>query len=257
MAAMQIVGNEMLKFTGEHLVTTRTVRELIFDGYDDPVLDLLHRLKLKQFVIPFERFGWFVERNLSSSYDGRFHMNTGAADIRQLGMLQLWNGQNRTPAFGGDCGRIYGTSAELWPPADKFAPLTMFLGDVCRSITLKWRGEQLTKGIVGQKYVGDESVFDNGWNYPEMGCYCTSDVCPDLLPGAVNVSECKFGAPAFISYPHFHLADPSYRTDIDGLRPDAKEHEFYMVIERSTGIPLEVRAPIQINLMMDEYPHMK
>lgn len=256
---MKMIVNELLKFTSEDFVVTKPVREFIFEGYEDRVLDILKRLNMKKFDIPFRKFGWFVDRNGSSEYDGRYHMNTGASDIKQLGMLDMWNFKTHTGVYGGDCGRVRGTSGELWPPGDKESPLVMFLPDVCRPLVLNHAGQLEKFNIVGEKYVADETVFDNGWHVPENMCYCTADAatCPDLLPGVMNVSECKFGAPAFISFPHFYLADPHYRVDIDGMNPSKEEHEMYLAMVRSAGIPLEVKAGIQINLLMDSYSHIR
>lgn len=253
---MKFVGSHLLDWAHEHLTVTKTVRSLIFDGYDDIILDLMGRLNLKQFYIPFKRFGWFVERNASSSYDGRFHMDTGAADINRLGMLQLWNGHSRTGAYPGDCGKVQGTTGELWPPVSTVeTPLEMFIGDVCRSLRLKYAGEGEKFGVQAQRYVADESVLDNGDKYDEAACYCTGapGECPDLAPGAMNVSSCKFGAPAFLSFPHFYLGDASYREAVEGMEPNEELHSFYMLMVRKLGIPMEVRAGMQINLLMDEY----
>lgn len=255
-ALMKIVGEQLMNWAGEKLAVTHTVRELIFDGYDDKILDVLRRLNLKSFDIPFDRFGWFVDRNGSSSYDGRFHMRTGEDDIKNLGLLQLWNLQGRTAAYPGDCGLVRGTTGELWPPeSDAQKTLTMFIGDVCRSLQLKYDGEGEKFGVRAQRFRADESVLDNGRRYEEAACYCTADAqtCPDLAPGVMNVSTCKFGAPAFLSFPHFYLADESYREQVEGMVPDEALHSFYMLLVRSLGVPMEVRAGIQINLMMDEY----
>lgn len=39
---------------------TKTVRELVFDGYDDKMLDLVEKLNIS-INIPFKKFGWFVD----------------------------------------------------------------------------------------------------------------------------------------------------------------------------------------------------
>lgn len=52
-------------------------------------------------------------------------------------------------------------------------------------------------------------------------CYC--DEVRDnncLPPGALNVSSCRFGAPAFVSQPHFYNMDPYYADKIKGLKPN-------------------------------------
>lgn len=69
-----------------------------------------------------------------------------------------------------------------------------------------------------------------------------------------NASACKFDAPAFVSFPHFYLADKNYISKIDGMRPDKEKHEFYVSMEPRTGIPLDIRAQLQINLLLQSYP---
>jgi len=233
-------------------MNTKTVRELLFEGYDDPLLDFLRELKIPTINIPFSKFGWFAERNESSTYDGTFNMFTGEHDITKLGVMSLWNGNNRTDFYRDQCGVISGTTGELWPPVNGKPDISLFVTDFCRPIKLSYKSDFSSMGIDGGKWVGDERVFDNGRNYEPNSCYCTADVaeCPDLPSGVQNVSQCKFGAPAFISFPHFYLADPTYLNNIEGMHPNAEEHEFYVSMEPRTGIPLRVRAALQLNLLL-------
>ncbi|ENN78637.1 hypothetical protein D910_09209 [Dendroctonus ponderosae] len=62
----------------------------------------------------------------------------------------------------------------------------------------------------------------------------------------------KFGAPAYMSYPHFYLADPGYIHDVDGMSPNAELHATKMALEPSTGMPLHVKAAFQLNLLMSQ-----
>lgn len=61
----------------------------------------------------------------------------------------------------------------------------------------------------------------------------------------------RFGAPAFISYPHFYLADSSYREGIEGMHPNKTLHQFSISLEPHTGIPLQVNAEMQINIYIE------
>lgn len=198
-----------------------------------------------------------MDRNDSYTYDGNFTMFTGENDISQLGVLQLWNSKNKTDLYRGSCDNVYGTTGELWPPISEGTkpPLTVFATDVCRAVTVKYDSDYTKFGINGYKWVGDDSVFDNGIKYPDMGCYCSAveESCPDLLPGVFNASSCKFGAPAFVSFPHFYLAHEHYVEAVDGLSPNKDEHQFSVAMEPRTGIPLSVRAQLQINLLMKPY----
>lgn len=184
-------------------------------------------------------------------------MDTGINDITKLGLLQLWNGEPTANLFRGDCDKVHGTTGELLPPIPKGQkpPLTVFATDVCRAITIKYDSDYKLHGINGYKWIADDSVFDNGHKYPEMSCYCSAreESCPDLLPGVFNASSCKFGAPAFVSFPHFYLAHDAYTNIIDGMHPTKEEHEFSIAVEPSTGIPLNVKAQLQINILMQPF----
>jgi scavenger receptor class B, member 1 len=240
------------------LFVKRRVSELLFDGYEDRLLTVLRANQNPAFPKPpFEKMGWFVDRNNSETYDGKFRMFTGIDDIFKLGNLQLWNGKPMTNMYREHCGDVRGTTGELWPPIDegKKPDLSLFVSDVCRTITLKYSEEYSKLGIDGYKWVADESVFDNGKKYPDMSCYCSAaqENCPDLASGVFNASKCKWDSPAFISFPHFYLADEIYRNNISGMMPDKDEHEFYMALEPRTGIPLSIKAALQINLLIRPY----
>ena len=82
------------------------------------------------------------------------------------------------------------------------------------------------------------------------------DTCQDLyyfqdMPlGLLNVSSCKFESPAYVSYPHFYLADPKLIEAMDpasDLKPDKSKHESYLSLDHRSGIPLEVAVRMQIN----------
>ena len=50
---------------------TKTVREFLFDGYEDPLITMAETLPaLAQIDIPFDKFGWFykVHYNLAKSF---------------------------------------------------------------------------------------------------------------------------------------------------------------------------------------------
>lgn len=78
-------------------------------------------------------------------------------------------------------------------------------------------------------------------------CYCGGECTPS---GLINVTACRFGAPVFISLPHFYKADPILLDPIEGLTPSDKDHGFTITLEPMTGIPLEVSARFQINVLM-------
>ena len=47
---------------------------------------------------------------------------------------------------------------------------------------------------------------------------CIGAVNIGLYNGLLNVTACKFNAPAYVSFPHFYLADPAI---MDAFHPDS------------------------------------
>lgn len=83
-------------------------------------------------------------------------------------------------------------------------------------------------GIQGYKYVGGPDVVDNGTIDSANECFCSGQC---VASGVMNVTSCRYGAPAFASYPHFYLADSVYTDEVEGMSPEKHKHQFYMVLE--------------------------
>jgi len=250
--------NAFLAGIGEKLFVTKTVREIIFDGYEDPILDDV--AELAKWGIKIDgataRFGFFYGRNGSEWQDGVFNMFTGSTNISRMGQVFTWN-YSSSNFFPGSCGSVRGSAGEMYPPGLEKTQITMFSNDVCRRLTFDFNAESWPKGIHSYEFTGTEAVFDNGTGpgarAPENRCYNPPGA--RLNSGAFNASVCRFGAPVFISFPHFYLADPAYRAGIGaGLAPDAGKHGTYMRVEPLSGLPVDVVARFQVNVLLDEVP---
>ena len=96
--------------------------------------------------------------------------------------------------------------------------ISLFSPDICRTLDLNYKEEVEVDGIKGYRYWGDDKMFANQTQCPDNWCWCPAGECPPH--GALDVSTCKWGAPAYISFPHFYHADPSYREAVIGMRPE-------------------------------------
>lgn len=72
--------------------------------------------------------------------------------------------------------------------------------------------------------------------------------------GVFTLAPCKFNAPIYMSMPHFLDADPYYGSRVDGLKPDASKHEFYLDLEPRTGAPVTLSARVQLNVAISKPP---
>jgi len=56
----------------------------------------------------------------------------------------------------------------------------------------------------------------------------------------------------FVSQPHFYLADPYYSSLVHGMRPNPEKHTTSLKIEPLSGVPVEVLAKFQLNVLIDK-----
>ncbi|KAF9797566.1 hypothetical protein SFRURICE_007343 [Spodoptera frugiperda] len=183
-----------LRMFHPNLFQTANVTSWLFDGIED-------------------------RRNGSIEYDGSFNINTGASDFSQLGNVHEWRYASRTD-YRDECGEVKGSTGELWAPEYGQPELNVFASDICTYLTIAKDRAVQVEGIDGVQYAANDSVFDNGYKYPRMACYCDSVRDAECLPaGALNVSDCR-------------------------------DMNFRLALEMFTGMPLSVAAQLQINLLV-------
>lgn len=244
---MKLMFNEMVNNVDTQIFVTKTVTQLLFDGYDDPLLDAASVIKyLVNISIPFDKFGWFYSRNGSNFYDGVFNMDTGA-NVAHLGRLHFWNNTAATAAFESPCNMINGSAGELFHPRRQRDFVEFYSTDVCRSLRVPYKEEMSLYGLSGYRYQADEMMFASPETNPDNWCYCNGE-CPPA--GLLNETLCRFGVPAFVSFPHMLYADPAVLDQTVGQQPNVSLHNFNMDLEPLTGVPLAVRARFQINMLL-------
>lgn len=244
--------NIALNNNGGALYQTHTAGEWLFDGFYDQFLD--YAMKLNSSLtgaVDSNHFAWFLNRNGSKEFEGLFTIHTGQGDLSQMGEIKFWNGANHTGFYEGDCGRVNGSTADLWVP--NIGPeeyITVYITDTCRIINLVPTSEVEVEGITATMYETKPDTFDNGQRNSDMKCYCPPDKQPDNCPatGVTDLGPCASGVPMYMSHPHFMYADESYSSTITGLEPDYEKHNFFIVMERKLGIPLQVNANVMVSL---------
>lgn len=273
--------------TKANISVTKTVDELLFTGYEDTIINM-GKVAVAEEVPPFDRFGWFYKRNGSIDFDGHYNMDTGAGDISNLGLLRNWNYKDTTNYFKSPCNVLEGSAGEFWPPYQTEDDIRFYSVDLCRTVTLQFARKSSFLDIPGNRYSLAEKTLGNNTKrrYPHEqakyfevttttedffesehsaevtqmpedtedpdvvnlgNCYCNGQCTPD---GLINITSCRYGAPAFVSLPHFYKADPILRDGIVGMNPNEEDHDFYITLEPTTGIPLQVAARLQVNILL-------
>jgi len=269
--------SDMLSTLEAEIFVRKSVGQLLFEGYEDVVMELGTSMTNEddyteedffgeeyesdeENVDPVEdslqdKFGWFYKRNGTSWSDGFVKMHTGSGDISKLGEILEWNNANRVDAFPGECGKIKGSSDGLFPPGSTAHrdTISLYSTDLCRQLFFskdkKEHSEQFSiHGIPVEKFELSPTNFANGTVCRENSCYNNN-----LPTGVQNVTTCKRKSPAYISRPHFHLADPIYQDQFQfGVTPRVGDHDSTFWIEPLSSIPLKVEMRMQLNVLLDK-----
>lgn len=208
--------------------------------------------KLKKKIKINSIFFFKLQRNESEDLAGHFNIDTGKNGIFELGKSRRWNFQKETPYYPSPCNEVKGSGGEFYPPGQtQDKPISFFNGEICRYLDLYFTEEEEINGLKVNKYAATAQSVDNGTTHSEYSCFSYGDSLPS---GVMNVSACRYGAPVVVSFPHFHAADPYFLQFVDGLKPDEEKHQFYIKMEPQIGIPIEVAARLQVNVMVQPSP---
>ncbi|CAH2077138.1 unnamed protein product, partial [Iphiclides podalirius] len=246
-----------LAMFGQHMSITRLAGELLFEGYEDPLLNLAKSLPASTTggAPPVDRFGLFYERNNSLDTDGYMEVSTGALGGSLPGQILRWNHRDHLPFYSGECSKLSGSAGEYMPHnLTEQSGLMLFVPDLCRTVQLQYTDSGQLGGLPYYKYELAESSFDNSSSSPGNSCFCNGECA---WGGVMNVSSCRFGSPSFLSLPHFLHGDPRLRELVTGMEPDPERHSFYFAVEPRLGVPLDVSARFQFNVWIEPTPNIE
>ncbi|XP_063591608.1 lysosome membrane protein 2-like isoform X2 [Penaeus indicus] len=237
----------------ESLFITRSVRELIFDGYDEPLLSEL----VKYTGDPTDskgKFGFFYPRN--NTNDGRYKVKTGALGMDDYQYIVEWKGQTELDYWHGDhyCNMINGTDGSQYPPeVTRNTVLRLYTSELCRSLYLTYEKDRNHFGIHVYRFIPPRDMLEDPLINHDNLCYCTPDIDHCLGAGMLNMAPCAMGAPIVMSTPHFYQGDEVELAKLVGLNPRKEEHETFLDVEPRTGVTMKAAKKIQINIPLKPY----
>lgn len=236
--------------TGEKVIINKSVRDLAYEGYDDPIIQRAWILKPD---LPYKdgKFSWLYGKNATD--DGLFTVFTGTDDETKTDFINTWNGRENLTFWKGDtCNMLNGTSIETGPPIKGHQEsYTFFQSIFCRSLTFNYTEDTEHYDIEAKRFRPTYSLFANSTENPDNHCF---EVKKERPSGVLDISPCQFGAPAYISFPHFHLADPSYLKKVNGLSPNDELHGSHIDVEPITGLSIHLKVRFQINVEIQKLP---
>ncbi|XP_037041969.1 scavenger receptor class B member 1 isoform X2 [Bradysia coprophila] len=245
--------NLVIRQTDSQPIVRMTAKEFMF-GYESPLTTLGN--KFMPDWIYFEKVG-LIDRMYD--FDGDFEtIYTGETDSSISGLIDTYKGSENLKQWKGPhCSNINmasdGTKFKSFiEPNDT---LRFFRKSMCRAQTLYRVGEEKTIGsLTAFKYMFEENAMDNGHFDERNKCFCRDGTC--LPYGLLDVSDCYYGFPIALSYPHFLDCDESVDDNIIGTKPNRSLHETYFMIQPKSGLPLSLSVKLQINMAMRDISNM-
>lgn len=229
---------------GLELFMTRTVHEILW-GFKDPLMSKLHSLKPEV----DEYFGLMYKKN--GTHEGEFVFNTGEENYLDYGKIDTWNGLRQMSWWSSNqSNMINGTDGSVFHPLlSRDELLYIFAADLCRSIHLGYVNDEVVKGIPAYRFAPPSDVLESPDKNPANAGFCVP--AGDCLgKGVLKVSVCREGAPIVVSFPHFYQAESKYIDAIDGMNPNKEEHETYLDLNPTTGLPIRACKRAQLNIIL-------
>ncbi|KAK0143458.1 Lysosome membrane protein 2 [Merluccius polli] len=233
-----------LNGVGVEIFMTRTVHEVLW-GFKDPLLSRIHDLKPDV----DEHFGLMWKKN--GTHEGEFVFYTGEQNYLDYGKIDTWNGLRKMSWWSSNqSNMINGTDGAVFHPLiNRSELLYIFAADLCRSIHLGYVKDVDVKGIQAYRFAPPSDVLMSPAENPANEGFCVP--AGDCLgTGVLKVSVCREGAPIVVSFPHFYQADPKYINAVDGLSPNKEDHETYLDLQPTTGVPIRACKRAQLNIIV-------
>lgn len=239
--------NLLIRQTNSQPIVKMTAREFMF-GFETP-LTTLGNTFLPNWI-HFDKVG-LIDRmyDFNADYETFY---TGSDDPSKAGLYATYMGSQNLPQWKGDhCSNINMASdgTKFQGLLEPNATVKFFRKSMCRPQTMVPIPEEyIVSDLAARKYVFEENALDNGYYNEKNKCYCRQGYCQPR--GLIDVTDCYYGFPISLSYPHFMDADPELLEAIDGLTPNRTHHESYFMVNPKSGLPLQASVKLQINMHM-------
>ncbi|KAL4711287.1 hypothetical protein ACJJTC_019128 [Scirpophaga incertulas] len=199
--------------------------------------------------IYFERLG-LIDRmyDFNGDYETIF---TGETDVTKSGLIDTYKGSTDLPQWHGKhCSNVQNASdgTKFKGGLQKDETMLFYRKSLCRAAPLIPVEEGVRSGLTAYMYTFPENMLDNGKYIKENKCFCREGQC--LPNGLIDVTDCYYGFPIALSYPHFYKGDDILFSKVEGLTPDKEKHETRFWIQPESGLPLDVSSKFQINMAL-------
>lgn len=163
----------LIKFLNETFFVKKSVKELLFEGYNDKLTQSAQLINPK--MPKQNKFGWMYNKNHTD--EGQFVVFTGKDNLDRLNEIKLIDNKTELSFWNGDsCNSFAGArNGELYSPIKQDQKSVLFFRMMlCRTWKLNTNDTVLTSPIGGLKvlrFIPDEHTFSNSIDYPPNSCF--------------------------------------------------------------------------------------
>ncbi|CAH2101746.1 unnamed protein product [Euphydryas editha] len=240
--------NNLIRMTDSQPLVKMTAREFMM-GYKSELMSLGNTFMPGW--IYFDKLG-LIDRMYD--FNGDFEtIFTGETDIALAGLIDTYRGSTDLPHWDGKhCSNVqYASDGTKFRGAvSRNQSILFYRKSLCRAAPLIPIEEGVRHGFKAYKYMFPEHMLDNGKNIEENKCFCRYGNC--LPEGLIDVTDCYYGFPIALSYPHFYKGDEVLFSKVDGLTPNQEQHETRFWIQPDSGLPLDISSKFQINMALGD-----
>lgn len=198
---------------------------------------------------------FFLQRNNKETL---FKIDTGKREIQDLGQIVTVNGYSSNPAWRDDlpfgCNKIEGSDGQLRGPInEQESSIKIFVPEFDRPVQFDEVScdKHVNNGQKVRRFLISENTFKSSENYKPNSCvHNYTWLSYEDYDGVFSKSKkTAKNQPIVFSKPNFLDADHSVTTEFfTALRPDAKEHDWFIEINEQTGETIYERRTMQVNV---------
>ncbi|CAB3401826.1 unnamed protein product [Caenorhabditis bovis] len=258
----------ILKLVKEGPFITVSVNDALFNGYHDPIVDLVCKNQILSILctsnIITKRVGFFYGQN--GTTDGTYEVDTGKPSPFNIGKVYSWNNMSMMPEDVWDspyARMINGSDGQVFSPMlQREKRLSVFVSQLCRSIQLEYVKDVAVAGVPSWRYTAPSDLYDPA--IPANRDFCNKHGTPryfdnttiqieNCLPaGIIDLSRCQAGSPrVYLSQPHFYKSPKELWHAVSGLAvPSDANDNTYVDLEPNAGVPTQAKRTVQINVGM-------
>ncbi|XP_052133694.1 scavenger receptor class B member 1-like [Frankliniella occidentalis] len=226
-----------------------TVQEYMWN-LTDPLVDVTR--KLVPHLVPVENMG--VLHTIYNDFTDEVSVFIGPENERRFFQMDRFHGDRNLGWWPADrCDSVYGSTEGVSYHQGVLADdeLRYFRKTLCRVTPLYFAREEERLGMRALRFELPDDVYDRPANAtPETDCY-TRPYQKPLPSGLTDLAPCYYNFPVAASMPHFY-SSPHLHEVVGGMQPDRSKHHSYVIVEPTTGVPMNAAARSQSNLIVHD-----